>query len=715
MLDLILFGSSVVLAKWISPRQYVIGQHNYGNPLASSPLSPPSPDRSSYQRSEKTAMSNLETVHNESYQIHRISSYNFRACFVLSLWLFSLSILEAAPNSWLIIIDQPRTFVQLYRFVFWSLFILLLVVIPSSLGIAFALAIFPPSSRKITTTLSDCDGKTDRSSFPTATPSKLKSFSEVKAREDASRCKNPLHLFLKISFIAVRFLFLASWFLLKRILRIIIPSTVVVGVKESLASIDKRGSRKFKKWRSIIINIRRQRMHYLSLFLAALGAVTFSSMLMGSVMKMIISYPAEATEERPDNNCYFTCFLVKVNTSHRHFLKCSVAMVCSFGMVIASILNGFGSASLPHSNLVGIFLNPTCCSVLEKVEEDYHFTVKTLEEKRWMLDEMKSSTLLSPSASCTWGAMAAFQDCCRKSECYNLHTIQSPTNTVLSEKKRIQELREEISFLENLVGDLGDDIEEMKHSQQLALSARTPFGRVRGFLGMLFSVVLVVRVAIATFSFAFVFSPSSIRTESESLVSISSMQSNTPSSYSTKDPLTSTIMWLVGHDIVSQRQYDFVLQGTSLILAGILSISQVRNFLRVVAAMGRKLSRIFGTPHGLVSARVSVPPGAETKSIFQSIPLLIASFIMGSYFCACIVTLKLILPIEYRSSFSSAVGNLDFELNTDLLNITFASSACISVVILGFLFGIQRNNTERYQIESQRSSFDARSPSAQTA
>mmetsp|Transcript_24671 Transcript_24671/g.50837 ORF Transcript_24671/g.50837 Transcript_24671/m.50837 type:complete len:720 (-) Transcript_24671:113-2272(-) len=719
MLDLILLGSSVVLAKRISPHHYVRGECNNRNHLASPSLSPPSPGRSSLHRPEKIAMSNLETNQSEFHQIYRISSWNFRACFVLSLWLFSLSILEAAPTSWLVIIDQPHNFVQLYRVVFWSLIILLLVVIPSLLGIAFVLATFPSTSRRIANITPDGDDKPDRSSFTTANTSKLKSLSEVKTREDARRCKHPLQLFLKISSIVVHFFVVASWFLLRRILRIIIPSSVystfVGRTRESSAGVDRRGSRNFIILRSIIFNIRRQRTHYLTLFLAAFGAVILSSMLMGSVMKVIIYYPAESTADVLDRNNFIAWFRVKVNTSHRYLLKCSVAMVCSFGMIIASTLNGFGSASLPHSNLLGKFLNPTCCSVLAKVEEDYHFTVKILEEKRLMLDDLKCSAFLSTSESRERGAMAAFQDCCRKTDTHILHTIQSPVNSVLSEKKRIQALREEISFLENLVGDLGDDIEEMKHSQQLALSARTPFGRVRGILGMVFSVVLVVRVALATFSSAFIFASSSTKTQSEPLVSTSSMQSTSPHSNSTNDPLTITIMWLIGHDIVSQRQYDLVLQGTSLLLAGILSISQVRNFLRVVSATGRKLSRIFGTPFALVSAGVSSPLGAETKSKLQCISLLVASFIMGSYFCACVVTMKMILPIEYRSSFSSAVGNLDFELNTDFLNMTFASSACTSALLLGFLFGIQRNNTERYQMELQLSSFSATSQSAQTA
>jgi hypothetical protein len=40
-----------------------------------------------------------------------------------------------------------------------------------------------------------------------------------------------------------------------------------------------------------------------------------------------------------------------------------------------------------------------------------------------------------------------------------------------------------------------------------------------------------------------------------------------------------------------------------------------------------------------------------------------------------------------------------------VLNIIFTAATCASAVILGLLFGIQRNNSERYQLESTLSSL----------
>ena len=65
-----------------------------------------------------------------------------------------------------------------------------------------------------------------------------------------------------------------------------------------------------------------------------------------------------------------------------------VKMACALGMIIASLLNGFGCASMPHTNLVGMYLKPTSAAVLAKVEEDYFYAAQNLEEKKYMLSGM---------------------------------------------------------------------------------------------------------------------------------------------------------------------------------------------------------------------------------------------------------------------------------------------------------------------------------------
>jgi len=365
-------------------------------------------------------------------------------------------------------------------------------------------------------------------------------------------------------------------------------------------------------------------------------------------------------------------------------LKFMVSILCSFGMFIASILNGFGCASLPHSNLVGLFLKPTPLSVISKVEDDLKYAMKRLEETRWMLSDVTTHQSSSSSISASTSSSS--------SRPYGISKV-SATDT-----QRIAQLQNEVLFLENLVGDMNDDINEMKLSQSLALDARTSWGRIRGIVGVIFSIVLIIRVLVAANSFMVIF---------ERKVD----EGDVKSFNSTRDPLTSLLVWMVGRNIVTAEQYDMFRQATSLILAGILSLSQVRAFFRVIGALGRRLSRICGTsfPMNKLTLKNGGGTGESTAtsgSNNNNVALLLSSFIMGCYFLACVTVVKMNLPIEYRASFSTAVG-IDFDFNTTLLNMIFFTSACVTAVILGSLFGIQRNNVERYQLESQLSGLSS--------
>lgn len=340
-------------------------------------------------------------------------------------------------------------------------------------------------------------------------------------------------------------------------------------------------------------------------------------------------------------------------------MKAMVTMICSFGLIVASILNGFGCASLPHSNLVGIFLKPTPLTTVTKAENDCYYAKAQLEEKQCLLsDMMQSATNRRLSSSSSF-------------------TSSLPSAINAAEKKKILQLQDEVKFLRNLVGDMVDDIHEMKQSQQLALRARTTIGRVRVFFGVIFSIVLVVRVVLASKSFSLLF------------------QDNEQLQSSPRDPVTSILLWLIGNNIVSEDQYDDLAQGTSLVLAGVLSASQVSSFLRVVNAVGRKLNGMLGVSCGMLHHA-----GKTGHLPVSSVANILASYVMGSYFLSCVVVVKMNLPVAYRASFSSAVG-FNFDFNTILLNAVFCTASITSALILGLLFGIKRNHSARYQLESQ--------------
>jgi hypothetical protein len=612
MLDLILFSSCVGMTKFIS------------NTHMMSPAAPPS----SIGTIHKSPSEHFtESYGDQGHLLYRASRTIFQMTLLLSLWLFCLSILEAAPASWLLFINDTSSFVQCYRINLWTLCILLEVAIPTVLGVLLVVKLAGYEAITFSGIILS----------PVASPSKASKSPRSKASERLD--SNKLLLLFRVLWVGARFCLAAVWYILMRFISILIPSTVLNRGQSS--SIRSNGD-------SCIRNSRVKCCCSPKVALPVLFALLVSFGMLQHLSTIVISDTG--------NGSYLEDGSIPTNTKHKHKLgqyclwvtgphsplKFCVKMACALGMIIASLLNGFGCASMPHANLVGMYLKPTSAAVLAKVEEDFFYAAQNLEEKKYM---MAGLLQLSSSANV-------------------------PTDNI-----KIKQLKEEISFLENLVGDMSDDIEEMKHSQKLALRARTATGRISWILGVIFSIILVFRVVVAASSFI-------------------NGSKGLQSKVQRRDPITMMILWLAGHHIVNDEQYNLYLQGTSLILAGFLTVSQIRNFFRAISLLGRKLSQLIG---------ISLDTTKSRRGISE-LSMLMCSFVMGCYFLSCVVVVKMTLPLEYRAAFSESMGKFDFGFNTAVLNILFCTSTCTSALILGFMFGIQRNNSERYNVESTISS-----------
>mmetsp|Transcript_9790 Transcript_9790/g.21173 ORF Transcript_9790/g.21173 Transcript_9790/m.21173 type:complete len:149 (+) Transcript_9790:91-537(+) len=145
MLDLIIFSFAIAATKYIGQK----------NPLLSSPSPSPSP-----------ASGDPSTPINDHHH-HAVSRYIFHSCLLLSLLLFSLSILEAAPIAWLVVIDRASLFVVWYRALLWALCVLLLVVHPSFLGAMVGASIFDGSS-SLSSATSNNNTKANSSTMPSS-------------------------------------------------------------------------------------------------------------------------------------------------------------------------------------------------------------------------------------------------------------------------------------------------------------------------------------------------------------------------------------------------------------------------------------------------------------------------------------------------------------------------------------------------------------------
>jgi Abscisic acid G-protein coupled receptor/The Golgi pH Regulator (GPHR) Family N-terminal len=375
-------------------------------------------------------------------------------------------------------------------------------------------------------------------------------------------------------------------------------------------------------------------------------------------------------------------------------LAVALSWISAIGIVVSACLNGFGSVSMPHSCLAGLYLDPIRPETVTKATGDLIKTQESLQARREQLNDIQlkqvspktvlSANAMMSSSSSRWAIIG------RKRP---LKTSFSGLGEEVTQRKR--KILEEISFLEALVEEMKEDIEDMRYTQQMEAASRTTLGRVNSWLGVLFSVILLVRLYFAAMSIW------------HHWYSHVDTVGTTTGPSPKRDPVTTALLWLLGHNMVSEKEYDELSQSISLVLTAILSFTQVRTFLRTVGAMHRRLNQLF-CPSRIISGRltprsesslgvVDESPSFQSKT---SVYMHILAALMASYFLACIVLTKAMLPWQYRSSFSDALGGFDmvFEIQSDMINVMFALAAVASATILAMLFGIQKQNAVRHNV-----------------
>jgi len=376
-----------------------------------------------------------------------------------------------------------------------------------------------------------------------------------------------------------------------------------------------------------------------------------SSYMIGAIMGIVANFLFLQT---------LGSLVISQQGEYYNILSTLVSWLCAVGLVLSSILNGFGSVSLPHSCLAGFYIEPIQPAVIAQAENELLSATNALE---LMMAEL---TDVLPIASATnnnrrkQASRKSFADYGKSDE----------------GTKRKLDIQHDIDFLEMLVVELQEDIAEMKHAQYMAGEARTPAGRIKLVMGMVFSIILLVRLF-------------------TSILSVVHMDDTT--STSAVDPITAAFLWLNGHHYVKQQDYIVLSQGISLLLTIFLSFSQFRTFLRTIEAVNRRLLLVYRKFHctqkqntPLTVLEHVTPPG--TFTIYA--PIL--ATLTGCYCLSCVVLTKMNLPLEYRAGFSAALGGMNFTIQSSILNLVFSVSAAVSATVLGLLFGIQRQNVKRH-------------------
>jgi hypothetical protein len=560
--------------------------------------------------------------------------YPVKIALCLSLCLFSLSVLEATPSTWLLILtketptnasnqDAFLSITNAYRFLLWNLSLFVLIVFPCFVGTQIVGRIL----FRI------------RAASATVDPDEQKKRTFDAQQKNAWWAKVGYKLLLVI-FEAIRFV-------------VAYPCrSLLRRVSEPVLVMTQNDARKCRTTNRI------------SLFVGS--SLYRQSLIFGSILGISATLTTLS----------LIAPLVFHTTQDTSALSETVSWMCAVGILLSALLNGFGSVSMPHACLAGLYLEPVHPDAIATAEIELQKTKTSLEDG---ITQRGTAGIHVPSGqgagTGTWTRSAA----------------RSPSFSELGNNlsKRRKGLQAEVEFLETLVSEMTEEIAEMRYSQAMASSARTTVGRIRSWVGVIFSVVLLLRL----FSVA---------------ISIWTLPGNS-SSIETRpargDPVTTALLWLMGKNLVTPQDYTACSQVNSLVLTAFLSFSQVRTFLRMVTAVNQRLDHLFQTCHCKSGKKADTLP-EEQLPFTKKLHAYVLGSLMGCYFLACLVLTKMMLPVEYRAEFSAALGGKGvFQIRTYTVNAAFALSAIVSTVTLGMLLGIQRQNTHRYTSKTNEDRF----------
>lgn len=546
------------------------------------------------------------------------SSKSVRFALSLSFTLFSLSIIEAAPSKCLVFLDHDEgvlsskgnlTVMGAYAIVLWIFVIGIVVVLPGSIGGH----VFQMAAAR--TKQDDVDDK----KFP--------------KRGTSPWCVRYCWQFtLLILFISYRVILAPLIHLGQRQAERFYHKEPILVMTNSHHDGSRHGTKK-----PVHANSNSSLASSKTAILGGVCGIGMALLILKTLGSLVIRLPTQETQ----------------------ILSILVSWLSAVGLLLSSTLNGFGSVSLPYTCLAGIFLEPIRPDILTKAELELGNTIQSMEAK---VIELCSDSF-NPSAM-NDSSVTRRRTAVGKSAFTDFNSDES--------LRRKQVLQGEIEFLDTLIYELKEDILEMKYAQEQAISARTIWGKVRSYVGFLFSIVLLVRLYTAIMNV---------------------IQESIGPQPERGDPITTALLWLTGHHLVSTQDYNTLSQGVSLLLTALLSLSQIRTFLRTVAIVNRRVVMIY---RKCCVQRSRPSEGHFDESSHHKIHSRVLAAVTGCYFLSCVVLTKMNLPLQYRSSFAGALGGMEYSIQTPVVNLVFCVSAGISAMVLSLLFGIQRQNLKRY-------------------
>ena len=700
------------------------------------------------------------------------NSILFTISLGLSLLLFSLNILELFPQSWLLWIGTSRdaatftssiTIISLYRFILWMIAIHCTIVIPSDMSIAMMMKMMYShqridnrsdvridrnSSKECTTHTNQGDDADDRKKRNHPPPHKRKRRHWI-----ARICYYTLSASTKLVastllyYIFYPFYRTVQYYILIPVLQKFIwccqcrysflPTTT------ASTSNQHRINRLFivRCWNDPILRK--------CVFYGSTIGISVSALLLRSIYPLVIEQQVHQ-DQHHDNESNILLHCIK--------------SLCAIGIIISTILNGFGSISLPYTCIAGLFVEPIPYDIIRNAELELDNIKVNLNNKIQDFITTSNEAITVPlgsvnsnSSNSTSQTKLSSSFWMRSQKKRGIRRILSDfTNDATSlQRQKTATLLSEIEFLETLIDDMTINVDEMRYTQSISSDARSTFGKFRSYMGIFFSILLFSRLLAAMSNVGKQYSVTSGL--------LSSFWRPTPTSTITTeaniDLVTQIVLWLSGLDVATTETLHSISQCISLSLTALLSISQMRVFLRMITTIQRRMNAVnrkcycqpfrFGCNDYVsrhqrhrkmklstsftdttIASYMSLQSDLSPKSYndgnatengspgnapeyniwFFSHPI---SFLLCCYCLACIVLTKMMLPIEYRTNFSNALLFLTstndhhhptttniFTIRTYTIDFLYSTTALISGTILAITLSFMRSNVRRIQKSS---------------
>lgn len=324
--------------------------------------------------------------------------------------------------------------------------------------------------------------------------------------------------------------------------------------------------------------------------------------------------------------CVFFYFFWKVGDpfpilSPKHgilSIEQGVSRVGVIGVTVMALLSGFGAVTYPYTSMT-IFMRPVTSADVQQIEKKLLQTMEMIVMKKKKIVMAEKEKELSRQRGGNDGWWGKFKQAASSSGNGGETTVQLKNDT-----KALEELSRHL-FLES------HDLQNMRERIEWSTTWQ---GKYFNFLGYFFSIYCIWKIFISTVNIVF-------------------------DRVGKVDPITKTfdiaVNWF-GIDVDVQ----FWSQNISFIVVGILIFCSTRGLLLTMSKFFIWIS--------------------SSKS--SNIIVLFFSQIMGMYFTAMVILMRMNMPAEYRAIISSVLGDLQFNFYHRWFDLMFLVAATISILFL---------------------------------